>query len=62
MPQLYLMSRLGGMNGLSLNNKMDCVIDHITDNIIDIVWFTVTGLSNDDKNNMPVVNTCLDIG
>ena len=39
-----------------------CVIDHITDNIIDIVGITETWLSNDDKNNMPVVNTCLDSG
>ena len=47
------------MNVLSLGNKLDCVIDHITDNRLDIVWITETWLSNDDKNNMSVVNTCL---
>ena len=36
---------------------MDCVIDHITDNRLDIV-----GTTNNDKNNMPVINTCLDSG
>ena len=29
---------------------------------LDIVGITETWLSNDDKNNMPVVNTCLDSG
>ena len=43
-------------------NKMDCVIDHITDNRIDIVGITETWLSNNDKNNMPVIKTCLDSG
>ena len=41
---------------------MDCVIDHITDNRLDIVGITKTWLSNNDKNNMPVINTCLDSG
>ena len=43
------------MNVSSLGNKMDCVIDHITDNRIDIVGITETWLSNNDKNNMPVI-------
>ena len=46
------MLNLGVMNVLSLGNKLDCVIDHITDNILDIVGVTETWLSNDDKNNM----------
>ena len=50
------------MNVLSLGNKLDCVIDHITDNRLDIVGITETWLSNDDKNNMSVVNTCLNNG
>ena len=50
------------MNVSSLGNKMDCVIDHITDNRLDIVGITETWLSNNDKNNMPVINTCLDSG
>ena len=50
------------MNVISLGNKMDCVIVHITDNRLDIVGITETWLSNDDKNNMSVVNTCLNIG
>ena len=50
------------MNVLSLGNKLDCVIDHITDNQLDIVGITETWLSNDDKNNMSVVNTCLNNG
>ena len=50
------------MNVLSLGNKLDCVIHHITDNRLDIVEITETGLLNDDKNNMSVVNTCLDSG
>ena len=54
--------RLGVMNVSSLGNKMDCVIDHITDNRLDIVGITETWLSNNDKNNMPVINTCLDSG
>ena len=41
---------------------MDCVIDHITDNRHDIVGIIETWLSNNDKNNMPVINTCLDNG
>ena len=45
------------MNVSSLGNKMDCVIDHITDNRLDIVGITETWLSNNDKNNMPVINT-----
>ena len=49
------------MNVLSLGNKLDCVIDHITDNRLDIVGITETWLSNDDKN-MSVVNTCLNNG
>ena len=53
--------RLGVMNVSSLGNKMDCVIDHITDNILDIVGITETWLSNNDKN-MLVMNTCLDSG
>ena len=52
--------RLGVMNVSSLGNKMDCVIDHITDNKLDIVGITETWLSNNDKNNMLVMNTCLD--
>ena len=54
--------RIGVMNVQSLGNKLDCVIDHITDNRIDIVGITETWLSNDDKNNMSVVNTCLNNG
>ena len=54
--------RLGVMNVSSLGNKMDCVIDHITDNKLDIVGITETWLSNNDKNNMLVMNTCLDSG
>ena len=54
--------RHGVMNVLSLCNKLDCVIDHITDNRLDIVGITETWLSNDDKNNMSVVNTCLNNG
>ena len=50
------------MNVSSLGNKMDCVIDHITDNKLDIVGITETWLSNNDKNNMLVMNTCLDSG
>ena len=53
---------LGVMNVSSLGNKMDCVIDHITDNRLDIVGITETWLSNNDKNNMPVINICLDSG
>ena len=49
--------RIGVMNVQSLGNKLDCVIDHITDNRIDIVGITETWLSNDDKNNMSVVIT-----
>ena len=49
------------MNVISLGNKLDCVIDHITDNRLDIVGITETWLSNDDKN-MSVVNTCLNNG
>ena len=49
--------RLGVMNVSSLGNKMDCVIDHITDNRLDIVGITETWLSNNYKNNMPVINT-----
>ena len=49
------------MNVLSLGKKLDCVIDHITDNRLDI-GITETWLSNDDKNNMSVVSTCLDSG
>ena len=37
--------RLGVMNVSSLGNKMDCVIDHITDNRLDIVGITETWLS-----------------
>ena len=54
--------RIGVMNVQSLGNKLDCVIDHITDNRIDIVGITETWLSNVDKNNMSVVNTCLNNG
>ena len=54
--------RIGVMNVQSLVNKLDCVIDHITDNRIDIVGITETWLSNDDKNNMSVVNSCLNNG
>ena len=54
--------RLGVMNVSSLGNKMDCVIDHITDNRLDIVGITETWLSNNDKNNRLVGNTCLDSG
>ena len=42
--------------------KIDCVIDHITDSGLDIIGITETWLSNDNKNNMPVVNTCLNSG
>ena len=34
----------------------------VSDNILDIFGITETWLSNDDKNNMPVVNTYLDSG
>ena len=54
--------RLGVMNVSSLGNKMGCVLAHITDNRLDIVGITETWLSNNDKNNMPVINTCLDSG
>ena len=54
--------RIGVLNVQSLGNKLDCVIDHITHNRIDIVGITETWLSNDDKNNMSVVNTCLNNG
>ena len=54
--------RIGVMNVLSLGNKVDCVIDHITDNQLDSVWITETWLSNDDKNKMSVVNTYLNKG
>ena len=50
------------MNVSSLGNKMECVIDHITDNRLDIVGITETWLSNNDNNNMSVINTCLDSG
>ena len=50
------------MNVSSLGNKMECVIDHITDNKLDIVGITETWLSNNYKNNMLVMNTCLDNG
>ena len=50
------------MNVSSLGSQMDCVIDHITDNRLDIVGITETWLSNNDKNNMRVINTCLDSG
>ena len=50
------------MNVQSLGNELDCVIDHITDNRLDIVGITETWLLNDDKNNMSVVNTCLNNG
>ena len=42
--------------------KIDCVIDHITHNRLDIVGITKTWLSNNDKNNMLVIDTCLDSG
>ena len=44
--------RIGVLNVQSLGNKLDCVIDHITDNRLDIVGIIETWLSNDDKNNM----------
>ena len=47
--------RIGVMNVLSLGNKLDCVIDHITDNQLDIVGITETWLLNEDKNNTSVV-------
>ena len=47
---------------MSTLRKPDCVIDHITDNRLDIVGITETWLSNYEKNNMSVVNTCLDSG
>ena len=40
--------RRGVMNVLSLGNKLDSVIDHITDNRHDIVGITETWLLNDD--------------
>ena len=51
-----------GMNVLSFRNQLDCGIDHMTGNRLDIVGITETWLWNDDKNNMSVVNTCLDSG
>ena len=54
--------RLGVMNVTSLGNKLGCVIDNITDNRLDVVGITEAWLSNDDKNNMTVVNTYLDSG
>ena len=58
------MSELELLNVQSLGNKLDCVIDRIIiiDNRIDIVWITETWPSYDDKNNMSVVNTCLNNG
>ena len=53
-PQRLTDVRIGVMNVQSLGNKLDCVIDHITDNRIDIVGITETWLSNDDKNNISV--------
>ena len=50
------------MNVLSLGNKLDCVIDYITDSRLDIYGITETWLSNDDKNNMSVVDICLNNG
>ena len=50
------------MNVLSLGNQLDCVINHITNTRLDIVGITETWRSNDDKNNMSVVNTCLNSG
>ena len=50
------------MNVLLLGNRLDGVIDYITDNRLDIVGITETWLSNDDTNSMSVVNTCLDSG
>ena len=50
------------MNVLSLSNKLGCVVDHITENILDIVGITETWHSNDDKSNLSVVNTCWDNG
>ena len=54
--------RIGVMNVQSLGNKLDCVIDYITDSRLDIVGIKETWLSNDDKNNMSVVITCLNNG
>ena len=48
------------MNVRSLGNKLDCVIDHVTDNRLDIFGITEIWLSNYDKNN--IVNTCLHSG
>ena len=45
------------MNVLSLGNNIDCVIDHIND-----LMLLGPRLSNDDKNSMLVVNTCLHSG
>ena len=39
----------GIINVLSLGNKIDCVIDHITDNRLDNVGVTETWISYDDK-------------
>ena len=36
------------------------VFHHITDNRLDIIGMPETWLSNNDKNNMPVVKTCFD--
>ena len=54
--------RLGVMNVSSLGNKMYCAIDHIIDNRLNIVGITETWLSNNDKNNMTVINTYLGSG
>ena len=40
--------KLAVMNVVSLGNKMDCAINHITDNILDIVGIIETWFSNDD--------------
>ena len=54
--------KIGVMNVISRGNKLDCVIDLITDNRLDVVGITEAWLSNDDKNNMSVVNTYLNNG
>ena len=45
------------MNVLSLGNKIDGVIDHITGNRLDNVGMTETWLLNDATNNMLINNS-----
>ena len=48
------------VNTTSVSDVRLGVMNHITDNKLDIVGITETWLSNNDKNSMLVMNTCLD--